>query len=212
MEFLGEPLLSSSDSGFIEETSQREHPASYVSNDKAKETVSIRDLVWTPLPSNCDLYSRALAIVSRQEKTSSKVLKAPFLILTVLVGLWPERCIPSSCMMILGVVINVYILLGAIFIWKVCGLLSNEALDKLTGVLCYGSSNYNHTKQVWQNSYSVVQWVHILFSTAQFFGYILIIISILKVLPHSKDAITLKQAYNLLTRKQWIRLNLQIMV
>ncbi|XP_031548565.1 uncharacterized protein LOC116286240 isoform X2 [Actinia tenebrosa] len=141
-------------------------------------------------------------------------MTAPFILLTMLVGLWPvcRYKVFQKFFMVIGVAINTYVFIGNIAVYRFCAVITPNAANELSPFLCYGMMAFNETSKQWAKIFRPVLFSRALFSFAQFSGYILIAHCILGKLPKQKKAVPLKLAYNLLTRKQWIKLNFQILL
>lgn len=156
------------------------------------------------------LCARASA---RVQKTHI-LLKAPFLFLTISTGLWPKRWRGLQYFLLtVGVIINLYIFIGNVAVFKICGAIPDTSAEKLSPWLCYGSKKYNQTSGMLASLFRPVFLARIAFSFAQISGYLLMIYSVLVFLDRQRESIiTLRIAMTLMTRNHWIRLNVQIVL
>lgn len=160
------------------------------------------------------LIARTSAFIEQQTKTFDKILQAPFILLAICAGFWPIR--PRGLqffLAVVGVVINIYILFGDIFVYKICDELPHKLADNLSPWLCYGMASFNRSSKAFAEILRPVLFTRTAFAFARFWGYVLMVYSVFLTLRTREiKVITLSEAMCLLTRNQWIRLNLQLLL
>lgn len=155
------------------------------------------------------------AMASTRIHKTHLVLKAPFFLLAILSGLWlrPWKNSLQYILVAVGILINCYIFLGNIAVYKICRSISDNAAEKLSPWLCYGPKEYNETSRMLAGVFHPVLLSRMAFGFSQFSGYVLMVYSVLIALERRDDFfVTLRIALILMKRSHWIRLNVQIVI
>ena len=211
MDYLEEPFLSSLSTDFPIGEAHVKRDANLHGTIFNADQGEGELLIDMPTDTAHILCARASALVSQRGNATRAALKAPFIVFTILIGLWPKNFRhPQKLLLVFGIALNAYVITGNIMVYKICAAITPEETKRLSPWLCYGFSAYNETRQIWSEIFRPVLVARSCFGVAQSSGLILMVYCVLKLLPTRKNAITLDIAFNLLTRNQWIKLNLQI--